>query len=58
MCVEGLGGLVGGDRAGQGKKGIPKGSNRRLITSKDLMQQEITLRIWGARFLTVREEEN
>ena len=28
MCVEGLGGLAGRDRAGQGKKGIPKGQQQ------------------------------
>lgn len=50
------GGPAGVDSAGQGKKGIPRGQDGGLITSMRLMQQEKTMRIWGARFLNGREE--
>lgn len=55
---EGLVAGLEGTEQGRVRRASPEGSSGSLITSKDLMQQENTLIIWGARLLSVREEEN
>lgn len=57
VCGELMAGLEG---AGQGRarRASSEGSSRSPITSKDLMRQENTLRIWAARLHCQRRRES